>query len=162
MAITITAAMPTHRTAIRAWIHEWGYEADEAQVQAWVEALTASPLHEIWVAVSEGDDGDGDGYRERKTRGEVCGWLVAEQRIALGAGQICEITGLVVGARFRRLGVGQQLIKMAEHWALERQLSQVLVRSNITRVESHVFYPSMGFSFKKTSHVYEKALTAPL
>ncbi|ODC02911.1 hypothetical protein BFW38_04430 [Terasakiispira papahanaumokuakeensis] len=146
MAMTITAPMPTHWHAIRALIHEWGYEADEAQVQAWVEALNASSLHAIWVAISDG---------------EVCGWLVAEQRIALGAGQICEITGLVVGARFRRLGVGQHLIKTAEHWAQQRQLSQVLVRSNITRVESHVFYPSMGFSLKKTSHVYEKALTLP-
>lgn len=147
MAITITTAMPIHWAAIRALIHEWGYEADEAQVQAWVEALTASPLHDIWVAISDG---------------EVCGWLVAEQRIALGAGQICEITGLVVGAQFRRLGVGQQLIKTAEHWARQRQLGQLLVRSNITRVESHVFYPSIGFSFKKTSHVYEKALTLPV
>jgi hypothetical protein len=34
----------------------------------------------------------------------------------------------------------------------------LVVRSNTTRRESHVFYPALGFSVSKTQRVYRKLL----
>jgi GNAT superfamily N-acetyltransferase len=68
--------------------------------------------------------------------------------------------GLVVDARRRRQGIGQQLLAAVEQWAQSRGLPHVTVRSNIVRADSHPFYERQGYTRHKTQHVYRKALTA--
>lgn len=89
----------------------------------------------------------------------LLGWLVAERRLWLESGEGIEITGLVVSASARRLGVGKSLVASAEHWAIQQGFRLIRVRSNVSRVESHPFYQRIGFSPKKTQHVYEKPLS---
>jgi GNAT superfamily N-acetyltransferase len=66
--------------------------------------------------------------------------------------------GLVVSESCRRRGVGRSLVKRAEQWAAEIGAETLVVRSNTKRVESHRFYPALGFSLAKTQAVYRKGL----
>jgi GNAT superfamily N-acetyltransferase len=76
----------------------------------------------------------------------------------LQTGFKAEITGLIVGEEFRRFGIGQNLVSAAVNWARSLNLTKVVVRSNVKRKESHVFYQSIGFLFKKSAHNYELLL----
>jgi GNAT superfamily N-acetyltransferase len=56
----------------------------------------------------------------------------------------------------RRRGVGRCLVAVAETWAREISAETVVVRSNAKRVESHAFYPALGYLPLKTQVVYRK------
>jgi GNAT superfamily N-acetyltransferase len=88
--------------------------------------------------------------------GEVCGWLQAHCSDALETGSRVEIIGLVVSPQMRRRGVGRGLVAQAETWAAEISAETVVVRSNAKRVESHAFYPALGYLPFKTQVVYRK------
>jgi len=49
-------------------------------------------------------------------------------------------------------------VNVAEQWARARGLPWLVVRSNVTRESAHPFYESLGYSRRKTQHVYRKAL----
>lgn len=144
MNILITPAQIIHSSAITSLTQELGYSATESQTKEWLDYLLNSDNHRVIVASNEAKD--------------ICGWLVVEKRISLEAGFKAEITGLVVGQKFRRFGVGKKLVLEAVNWANELKLQRILVRSNIQREESHVFYQQMGFLFKKSAHNYELRL----
>ena len=86
------------------------------------------------------------------------GWAVAERRLSLESGERAELTGLVVSASARRMGIGRSLVTAAEQWGSEQGLESMYVRSNIARQESHPFYLDLGYHLKKTQHTYEKPL----
>lgn len=90
--------------------------------------------------------------------GPLLGWLTAERRRSLESGESVELTGLVVSAAARRLGVGRALVAAAERWTQDHGFYDLRVRSNVVRAESHSFYEGMGFERTKTQHVYKKAL----
>jgi hypothetical protein len=50
------------------------------------------------------------------------------------------------------------LVAAAESWAARLGLSDVVVRSNVTRAESHPFYERLGYARTKTQHVYLKTV----
>lgn len=136
-----------HIAGIRDLTEEWGHPATMSEIGAWVHELISSPYHQILVAVRESD---------------VCGWIVVEKRIFLGAGFKSEVTALVVGSKYRRLGIGKDLLIHAEKWALKSGTTSLIVRSNAARVESHPFYENTGFKLTKTTHNYEKQLAQNL
>lgn len=141
MDVSIQVATVNQLKGIHALVQEWGYAVSESETLEWLQALIASSNHQVFVAVA----------------GEsVLGWISAEQRISLGHGVVSEITGLVVGSMSRRLGIGRLLVAATEDWSRKLGLSQVVVRSNVRRVEAHAFYPSIGFELTKTTNVYEK------
>ena len=88
--------------------------------------------------------------------GGLCGWLQAHFSEALESGSRVEIVGLIVSGAMRRRGVGRRLVAEAEAWAAEISAETVVVRSNAQRLESHAFYPSLGYSPSKTQVVYRK------
>ena len=90
--------------------------------------------------------------------GRVVGWLQAYATHRLQSGPAVEITGLVVDRGVRRRGVGSRLVAEAERWAKDRSAEGMVVRSNAQRVESHRFYPALGFDLNKTQAVYQKDL----
>jgi GNAT superfamily N-acetyltransferase len=60
----------------------------------------------------------------------------------------------------RRRGVGQELVAAVEWWALGRGVTEISVRSNVVRAESHPFYQRLGYRRTKTQHVYRKPISA--
>jgi len=90
--------------------------------------------------------------------GEVVGWLQAHACHLVESGFQIEITGLVVAATARRHHVGRTLVTAAERWAKSLSAKAVVLRSNTNRVESHSFYPAIGYTATKTQVVYRKTL----
>jgi len=89
---------------------------------------------------------------------EVVGWTHAAEQEILEAGCLCEIRGLVVAEGQRGQGVGRHLIESVERWARARGVGEVLVRSNVVRIESHPFYERLSYQRIKTQHAYRKHL----
>ena len=67
-----------------------------------------------------------------------------------------EIRLLVVDAAARRSGLGRALVTVGEQWAAQHGLHTMVVRSNVVRPESHMFYEGIGYQRTATSHVYHK------
>ena len=88
--------------------------------------------------------------------GGLGGWLQAHCSEAVESGFRVEIVGLVVSQAMRRRGIGRSLVAQAETWAAEISAEAVVVRSNATRLESHAFYPALGYLPSKTQVVYRK------
>jgi GNAT superfamily N-acetyltransferase len=74
---------------------------------------------------------------------------------------MAEIFGLVVAQGRRASGVGRRLVEAVEQWARGRGLTDISVRSNVVRPESHSFYERIGYPRLKTQHVYRKRLPLP-
>jgi GNAT superfamily N-acetyltransferase len=89
----------------------------------------------------------------------IIGWIHAAERETLESDQRCEILGLVVDSAHRTRGVGRELANAIERWALGRGLGEIAVRSNVSRVESHLFCQRLGYHRVKTSHTYRKSVS---
>jgi GNAT superfamily N-acetyltransferase len=94
------------------------------------------------------------------SEGAVIGWGHGAEQRYLEAGKRCELLGLVVDLGHRRRGVGQELVAAVERWALGRGVTEISVRSNVVRAESHPFYQRLGYRRTKTQHVYRKPISA--
>ena len=125
---------------------ELGYPATVEEIRLTLGGLLESAKYS--VAVTEGDGN------------QLTGWIVVERRVFLESGEKAEITGLVVSASVRRMGVGKALVAHAERWTARQGMASIRVRSNISRAESHLFYEGLGYLRKKTQHSYEKLLPA--
>ena len=90
----------------------------------------------------------------------VIGWVEVHSRWVLESEPCAEIVGLVVDGMTRRQGAGRALVSQVEEWARQQGFARVRVRSNAARVESHAFYPALGYERRKTQHTYERALRA--
>ena len=91
--------------------------------------------------------------------GAVIGWGHGAEQRFLEASKRCELLGLVVEVDHRREGIGQQLVAAVERWAGDRGITEISVRSNVLRAESHPFYQRLGYQRTKTQHVYRKPLS---
>ena len=112
-----------------------------SELPARLHKIIEHASHAVFVA--EGDAGP-------------CGFAAAEHRLLLPFGEWVELMSLVVDEDARRQGHGAQLVGAVEAWAVRRGVSQVLVRSSVTRTAAHAFYPSLGYDHLKTQHVYRK------
>jgi GNAT superfamily N-acetyltransferase len=93
--------------------------------------------------------------------GKVGGWLQAQSAEIIESGFRVEIVGLIIDENMRRRGVGRRLVQEIERWAASLGAQAVVVRTNISRAESHIFYGALGYPFTKTQHVYRKVLNKP-
>jgi GNAT superfamily N-acetyltransferase len=118
-----------------------GYAADALAFAERVQRLQSRTEDRVFVAEIDG---------------KVVGWAHAAEQEPLEYGRRCEILGLVVDPAYRGRGVGRTLVRAVEDWAVNRQLGQVSVRSNVTRAESHPFYERLGYVRAKTQHAYRK------
>ncbi|HXQ81642.1 MAG TPA: GNAT family N-acetyltransferase [Opitutaceae bacterium] len=121
---------------------ELGYPAEPATVRERLRRILARDDQRVIVA--------------ELPDGRACAWLQAHFSEALESGPRVEIVGLVVSDGMRRRGVGRSLVAQAESWAAEISADTVVARSNAKRVESHAFYPALGFLPSKTQVVYRK------
>jgi GNAT superfamily N-acetyltransferase len=142
----IREALPADIDTLASLCGALGYPAEIGAVTARVAAIGASTSDLLLVA--EHDQA-------------VVGWVQVHLSWVLEVGFRAEIAGLVVSPGSRRLGAGRLLMAAAERWAQDKGASCVTVRSNNQRVESHQFYPAIGYERKKTQEVYRKALGDP-
>lgn len=123
---------------------ELGYASDIADIRHRIASIASSAEDLFVVAIEAGD--------------RPIAWLQAHASHTIESGYRVEIVGLVVTAHARRHGVGRLLVAKAETWAKEKQASAIVVRSNTLRLESHRFYPALGYAESKTQRVYRKQL----
>ena len=122
---------------------ELGYPVSPDAMGQRIESLSQLADHAIFVACLAGD---------------VVGWIDVGVSHHLQSEARAEIGGLVVSSAVRSAGIGRRLVASAEHWALERGLKSVLVRSQIAREAAHRFYLLEGYARTKTSAVFTKEL----
>ena len=130
-------------TEIARLVTELGYPVEAGAILPRLQALLVHPDHLVTVAAGPND--------------RLSGVIMAEHRALLLYGPQVEIMGLSVGAEARRMGVGRALVKAVEDWARQFGDSQIVVRSNVVRPESHPFYEKIGYKRKKTQHVYARS-----
>ncbi len=141
--ISIRNACASDAAAIAELTAQLGYATDPEATRWRLERIDGRDDHLVVVAVLEG---------------KAVGWLHAHVSDVLESGYRAEIVGMVVSEGCRRRGAGRCLVRRAEQWALEAGAGVLVVRSNIKRVESHGFYPALGFSTSKTQTVYRKQI----
>jgi predicted N-acetyltransferase YhbS len=90
--------------------------------------------------------------------GEVVGWIHVYVRPLLTSPLNIEIGGLIVDERCRSQGVGAELVRSAEKWAVSHGAEAVFVRSRIIRERAHQFYERCGYTNIKTSCTFHKLL----
>jgi GNAT superfamily N-acetyltransferase len=123
-----------------------GYDANADVIASRLHALVDSQADLVIVA------------SDPELGGTVVGWLQAHAAHIVESGFRVEITGLVVSPEHRRHGAGRALVSKAERWARTISAEAVVVRSNVSRVESHLFYPALGYTATKTQTVYRKKM----
>jgi ribosomal protein S18 acetylase RimI-like enzyme len=121
-----------------------GYPVAEEVMRARVRGIPGSDADLLLVATAPG--------------GRVVGWLQAHAACRVHTGWGVEIVGLVVDPEARRQGVGRRLVAEARRWAEARSAEALVVRSNLRRSESHLFYPALGFDLNKKQAVYRMEL----
>jgi GNAT superfamily N-acetyltransferase len=89
-------------------------------------------------------------------RRAVVGWVEVRSEESLVSGRRCRVTGLVVDEASRGRGHGRALLAWAERWAAQRGCAEIWLTSNVTRDGAHAFYERLGWTRRKTSHVYAK------
>ena len=123
---------------------ELGYASTVEQVQLRFERVTADRGHRIFVA--------------EETAGAVVGWVQVHFTRWLASDARGEVVGLVVSADTRGRGIGRQLMQAAEAWTTEQGGALRVLRSNIQRKETHMFYERLGYAATKTSLNFSKML----
>ncbi|MFT3867968.1 MAG: GNAT family N-acetyltransferase [Nibricoccus sp.] len=121
-----------------------GYSAETVTVRNRIHSILTSAENLFIVVVDDAQ--------------KPVGWLQAHASEIVESGYRVEIVGLVVAPQYRRLGAGRMLVNEAESWARKKHANAIVVRSNVTRTESHSFYPALGYIAAKTQHVYRKAI----
>ena len=140
---TIRCACDADLDALAALSAALGYPADAGAVRERLAAVARSDTDLLVVAESGGT---------------VIGWMQAHSAWILETGLRVEITGLVVAAGARRCGAGRALVAGAESWARSLGARTLVVRTDVRRPDSPLFYPAVGFARRKTQDVYSKPL----
>jgi len=143
MSLSVRVAVPSDASRIAELSGVLGYPVDPHVMAERLTRLLPRDDSAVFVAV------DGD---------RIVGWIHCAEHELLEVGRQCEILGLVIDTSARLGGAGRALVAAAEHWAAVRGLTQMSVRSNVVRVESHPFYERLGYTRVKTQHSYRKPL----
>jgi GNAT superfamily N-acetyltransferase len=142
--ITVRAARIADAAQIARLSAQLGYPESDEVFAARLRQLLPLPQHAVLVAADAGV--------------ALLGFIALEHRLTLESGERTEIVGLVVDADVRRRGLGHALLAAAEEWARGIGKTELMVRSNVVRTESHPFYEGAGYRRAKTQHVYRKTL----
>lgn len=119
-----------------------GYPATTEQVHQRISRTANSQQDQVFVAVSEDD--------------KVVGWIHVLVTMRLESEPFAEIGGIVVDADHRNQGIGKSLLRRTEHWATEKDLGRLRVRSRTSRDEAHRFFCGFGFKQLKIQHIFDK------
>jgi GNAT superfamily N-acetyltransferase len=120
-----------------------GYPSSSGQTQHRIKEVLQAADHCAFIAIA-------DGY--------AVGWIHAFKTFSIESDPFIQIAGLVVDENYRGKGVGKQLVEKVKEWALSKNFYEIRVRSNSKRLESHLFYPALGFVETKEQKVYKLLL----
>ena len=140
----IRNALKTDVSEIAELTQQLGYSIDKNYLKNKFESILEKAGHTIFIA----EDND------RK----VIAYIHALSKDLLISIDSVEIGELVVDEKYRRKGIGKQLIQKVDEWAIENGYQNVIVGSSNKRTTSHSFYPSVGFNYWKEQILYSKAL----
>ncbi len=129
--------------AIRQLLHDLGYELSLEETSRRFAIVSKAAGHSVFIAECDG---------------EAAGLLHVYARAALEKPPEAVVEALVVGARFRRRGVGRDLMAAAEEWASRRGYDSLSLYSGVRREDAHAFYRSLGYRLVGTSHSFRRAL----
>jgi GNAT superfamily N-acetyltransferase len=90
--------------------------------------------------------------------GRVVGWVHVHLYCLLVEDIEAEIGGLVVDTGMRGRGLGTQLMRAAEAWAVDKGCKSVYLRSNTLRADAHEFYQQIGYRLIKSQYAFRKML----
>ena len=109
--------------------HELGYICDNAYLKSRLENLNYE--HEcVLVAVIEE---------------KIVGFVHIEKYDLLYMPNVANILCIAVLSKFHRKGIGRELLKSAEMWAVDKKIESIRLNSSEKRCEAHMFYRSMGY-----------------
>jgi GNAT superfamily N-acetyltransferase len=123
---------------------ELSYPSTVEEIVQRLNGLNASSDHVVFVAELPG--------------GEIAGWIAVSIYRGLEMNPRGEVTGLVVGEKFRSQQVGKHLLARAEEWTRAQGCSEISLRSNIIRDRAHAFYLREGYQHTKTQKTFRKKL----
>jgi len=140
--LNIRNAKKSDAVALSKLAGELGYPTTAAEIKSRFDKLLTQSHHGIIIA----------------ERDSIVGWIHISLIQSLESDSFAEIRGLVVAESHRNLGIGTQLVAMAESWAQKRGCHRIRVRTNIIREKTRIFYKKLGFQSKKTQEVFDKIL----
>ncbi|WP_178969298.1 GNAT family N-acetyltransferase [Neptunomonas phycophila] len=88
---------------------------------------------------------------------DILGWIHLFKAHRVASSTFYEIGGLVVNPETRNVGIGRRLVEFAVKHS-EVQKSELRVRCNSKRLDSHLFYEKTGFVNSKKQFVYRMSL----
>lgn len=117
--------------AVSRMIEALGYPCDLSEAERRIRRVNASPRQALVVAE----------FREA-----VAGLICLDFMFYLPLGrESCRITALVVDERFRKHGVGRELLRYAESAARREGAARVELTTAAHRTDAHEFYRHCGF-----------------
>jgi len=87
----------------------------------------------------------------------VVGWIQVFALLLLELPPLAEVGGIIVDARYRRIGVGRSLMEAAELWARQNGLATLRLR-NLQRSDAREFYRQLGYREVAASTLFTKLL----
>ena len=112
-----------------------GYSISSKHMKTRLQILIDDRATQLYVACTP----------ERK----VIGFVYINQRQTVESGAIAQLMGLVVDEAHQGLGIGRQLLLVAEVWARSRDVKTIILNSRINRPSAHAFYQKVGFDIQK-------------
>lgn len=140
--VTIRDARPRDAEAIAALLGELGYPSDGAAVKRRLGRIRSDPSSRLFVAEVAGDIAGLAGLHVLP--------LIEHDEVG------CMLTALVVAERYRRRGIGVELVSAVEREARYRRCSRLVLGSAERRTDAHAFYEALGF--ETTGRRFVKAL----
>jgi GNAT superfamily N-acetyltransferase len=142
MDIKLREARPEDAAAVALLLGELGYPASEQQVAERLGRIAADATTLLLVAEAGGD---------------VAGLASLHvQHIVEADFPGCVYTALVVGERFRRLGIASRLTEAIEAEARKRGCEHLVLGSAHRRADAHAFYETLGY--EHSGRRYRKTL----
>lgn len=140
MEVSIRQMTTDDVSAVNKLSAQLGYPLPEEQTLQNIKTVLASKEHDAFVAVLDNN---------------VAGWIGLAQSVMIEMLPHCEINGLVIDENFRGKGIGKLLVEKAKQWAKEKGNDRIILRCNVKRTETHLFYQHLGFRATKLQTNFE-------
>lgn len=140
MEIFVRSIIEQDAESVNKLSRQLGYVMRIEQTLANIKSVLATKGHTAFVAIHENN---------------IIGWIGVAEALQIESSPFCEIRGLVVDENYRGHGVGKLLIERVKQWAKETGNNTLRLRTNMIRLEAHLFYRHVGFKEVKEQKVFE-------